>query len=296
LSAVACGLLAAAAASAQAEEKSAVAANSLTLVVTDPLAAPLSCPCVEGYAQRKYEQLAAFLQTQTGRPVHLVFGETLAKALEGKAQGKADLVIGKDSVVRAEAAKAGFQVAPLARLTGKDGKTTQTGLIVVPAADPAQKAADLDGYRIIFGTAECDEKHAAPIRLLKAAGVTLPEQLETSVACSEGACCVLELGADVRGAAVISSYARPLLEGCGTIKKGDLRIVGETQPVPFITAFATNTLAAQQREAVEAALLAVGEDVELCAAIESLIGFVPAAEEKPAPGAEPAPRTAAKKN
>lgn len=31
------------------------AADGLSLVVMDPLAAPLSCPCVEGYAQRKYE-------------------------------------------------------------------------------------------------------------------------------------------------------------------------------------------------------------------------------------------------
>jgi len=30
----------------------------LSLVVMDPLAAPLSCPCVEGYAQRKYEPIA----------------------------------------------------------------------------------------------------------------------------------------------------------------------------------------------------------------------------------------------
>ena len=35
--------------SLQAEEK------AFTLIVMDPLAAPLSCPCVEGYAQRKYE-------------------------------------------------------------------------------------------------------------------------------------------------------------------------------------------------------------------------------------------------
>jgi ABC-type phosphate/phosphonate transport system substrate-binding protein len=274
----------------------AAAVDALTLVVTDPLAAPLSCPCVEGYAQRKYERLAAFLEKQTGRPVHLVFGETLAKALEGKAKGKVDLVIGKDSVVRAEGTKAGFKVVPLARLTGKDGKTTQTGLIVVPTADPAQKAADLNGYRIIFGTAECDEKHAAPIQLLKAASVALPTKLEMSVACSDGACCILELGAEVRGAAVISSYARPLLEGCGTIKKGDLRIVGETRPVPFIAAFATNTLSARDREAVEAALLAVGDDLELCEAIESLIGFVPLAEEQTSGQAPAAPNTAAKKN
>ena len=33
----------------------------LSLVVMDPLAAPLSCPCVQGYAQRQYEKLAEYL-------------------------------------------------------------------------------------------------------------------------------------------------------------------------------------------------------------------------------------------
>ena len=35
----------------------------ITLVVTDPLALPLACSCVQGYAQRKYEKLAHFLQS-----------------------------------------------------------------------------------------------------------------------------------------------------------------------------------------------------------------------------------------
>ena len=35
--------------------------RQLTVVVMDPLAAPLSCPCVEGYAQRRYEVLGEYL-------------------------------------------------------------------------------------------------------------------------------------------------------------------------------------------------------------------------------------------
>ena len=42
-------------------------AGALTLVVMDPLAAPLSCPCVEGYAQRDYEKLATFLRDELKR-------------------------------------------------------------------------------------------------------------------------------------------------------------------------------------------------------------------------------------
>src|SRR4051794_20223593 len=75
----------------------------LTVVVMDPLAAPLSCPCVKGYAQRDYQKLAAQLEKDLGRPVKVFFAETLTDALKKKSDGKADLIIGKDSVVRAGA-------------------------------------------------------------------------------------------------------------------------------------------------------------------------------------------------
>src|SRR5437764_3578476 len=77
----------------------------LTVVVMDPLALPLSCPCVAGYAQRDYDKLGKSLEGQLGRPVTVEFAETLTGALEKKTQGKADLVIGKYSVVRAGAKK-----------------------------------------------------------------------------------------------------------------------------------------------------------------------------------------------
>ena len=132
-----------------------------TLVVMDPLAAPLSCPCVEGYAQRKYEALAEHLESQLGEPVKLVFNEALTKALDGDAGGRADIVIGKDSVVRADAQRAKLSLAAAGRLTDKQGSVHQHGLSVVPADDPAKSLTELAGYDIIFGPAECDEKHQA---------------------------------------------------------------------------------------------------------------------------------------
>src|SRR5438477_10656364 len=77
--------------------------TSLTLCVMDPLAAPLSCPCVKGYAQRDYEKLAKHLEKQLGREVKIHFNESLINALEKKTDGKADLIIGKESVIRHQA-------------------------------------------------------------------------------------------------------------------------------------------------------------------------------------------------
>ena len=254
--------------------------ETLTIVVMDPLSKPLSCPCVEGYAQREYEVLSAHLEKQLGVNVNLVFADALGKALKGDAKGRADLIIGKDSVVRADAAEHDFEVTRVARLSDKLGQTVQTGLIVVAKNDPAQKVADLAGYRILFGPKECDEKHAAAMKLLKKSNVAIPEKLEIDQSCSDGAAKVVELSEKAQIAAVISSYAAPLLEGCGTIKKGDLRVVGKTEPVPFITAFTTNTVDPARQARIKSALLSAGEDPGLCKALESLIGFVPIEEKK----------------
>lgn len=251
------------------------AESVLNVVVMDPLAAPLSCPCVKGYAQRDYDQLGQYLLTSLGlSKVHVVYAESLTKALKKLDGGHIGLVIGKHSVVEHDLQTLKLTGTHVAALTGKDGSTTQSGLIVVPSGDPAKTAADLNGYRIIFGAADCDEKHKAAVALLKSAGVRLPQQIETCSSCSDGATIILELDKGAHGAAVISSYAKPLLEGCGTIQKGDLRVVAETEAVPFISAFVTSQISASLRENLTSALLEAGDDVTLCIALETRVGFI----------------------
>jgi ABC-type phosphate/phosphonate transport system substrate-binding protein len=157
-------------------------------------------------------------------------------------------------------------------------------LILVPSADPAKKLADLKSYRLIFGPVESDEKHAAALTLLKKHGVEAPKKIETCAGCDEGCHKILDAGKDSRGAAVISSYARPLLEGCGQVKKGDLRVIGETAPVPFIVAFADDRLDAGLKKSLEESLLAVATEAPLCLALETLTGFVEVEDASLLPG------------
>jgi ABC-type phosphate/phosphonate transport system substrate-binding protein len=249
--------------------------DALTIIVMDPLAAPLSCPCVKGYAQRDYEKLAAALSKDLARSVKVHFSESLTEALKKKTAGKADLIIGKESVVRTEIKANKIAAVPIASLTGKDGKTTMTGMFVVATADTAFSPGDLKGYRIIFGMPNADEKYSAALTVLKDAAITMPEKLESCGSCSEGAVAVVEgFKSGSKIATVISSYAEPLLEGCGTVKKGDLRVVGETAPVPFIVAFANESLPTEERSAIQKALFNVGKDRELCTAMETKSGFV----------------------
>ncbi len=266
------------------------AGPALTMVVMDPLAAPLSCPCVKGYAQRDYTKLGDHLAKATGREVHVLFNESLAKVAGTVGAGKsarADIVIGKRSVVEADASRTGRTLLPLAALTDQEGTTTQRGLVVVRGDDPAASLADLARHRVILGPPECDEKHAAARALFGSAGIAVPDDAPCAEACSDGAEEVI--GAAEPTATVISSYARPLLEGCGAIKRGDLKVIAETRDVPFVVAFVDGGLEADLREGIRAALLAVRHDPILRAAIESKRGFVeidaePAAEAKPPPG------------
>jgi ABC-type phosphate/phosphonate transport system substrate-binding protein len=265
-------------------------ASRLSLVVMDPLAAPLSCPCVEGYAQRDYQALVNHLQHELGCQVTLAFAESLEKAREKASDQVAHLVIGKDSVVRADAKRQRLEMSAVASLTGKDGKTTQRGLIVVGAKDRAERVEDLQGYRIFLGPLDSLEKHGAAKDLLAKHEVRISDNTEVSEACSDGACRILELGPEAKVAAVISSYAQPLLEGCGTVEKGALRVVGTTRDVPFITAFVAAELPEPERQRITDALLTVAAKPDVCQALESLLGFVPYARE-PADDA-----AAAKKN
>lgn len=248
----------------------------LIIVVMDPLAKPLSCPCVAGYAQRDYEKLGAALTSSLGREVKIVFNESLVAAQKKNELRYIDLVIGKQSVILHDAKTAGLSLKKVAMLTGKDGLTTQRGLVVVPTSDPAMKISDLADHRIYFGPKECDEKHAAALRLLKQQGVAIPAKLETAVACDEGAVNILELAAKgVHGCAVISSYAKPLLEGCGQVPKGALRVIGETEEIPFIAAYMNGNLdQALQATLSQQLLKSTAADVRLRIALETKRGFV----------------------
>ena len=88
----------------------------LQLVVMDPLALQLSCTCVKGTGQRRYDLLAKHLEKQLGREVWLTFDESLVLALQ-RTGGKADIVIGKDATVRADATQAGLTLREVAALS-----------------------------------------------------------------------------------------------------------------------------------------------------------------------------------
>lgn len=255
--------------------------GDLTIAVMDPLAADLSCACVAGYAQRDYRPLASDLRAKMGCPVKLIFADSLDSARKELGVSP-DVVIGKDSVVRADAKKAELPYQAVAALTGLEGKTTLTGLFVVREDDPIQslwqlKAKDV----IIFGPVESVEKQAAARPMLDAA-ISVPLESRVMDTCSLSAQAVANSEARL---AVISSYALPILLGCETIDPGTLRVLTETKPVPFIRVFVRKNFPKGQQKRLIDALRAVRENPALKKALETRDGFV-----------DLAPKAAATKN
>ncbi len=256
-------------------DREATTETRVKLVVMDPLCDRLACDCVEGYAQRKYEVLAQSLKQRLNKPVDLFWGESVRAALEETPDAIPDIIIGKHSVVASHAKTLKLKLLPIAQLTGSDGGVTQTGLIVVRKDDDATDVSELKGYRIFFGPADCDEKHAAPIKLLRESGIQIPVKPEIYGACSQAATKLMELESGTKAAAVISSYAEPLLAGCGTIQKGDLRIIGESDDVAFVSVFINSNLESHDQKQIREAILDSGKDTALLKALQSSKGFVP---------------------
>ncbi len=248
-------------------------ASPVTILVADPLAKELACDCVAGFAQRRYAALAMVLEKRLGRPVHVLY--SLELSTYWGEDRPVSLVIGKHSEMICQARELGRTLHPLASLTDEHASTTFRGLFVVRSGNPAQSLADLKGYRILFGPASCEEKHRAAMKALKQAGVAVPDPVETVPSCTDAANKLMALSDEDRVAAVISDYAKILLEGCHTIPAGSLRVVGTTEALPFITVFATDEVPPALRRRIRKELLEAKRFSALLRLLQSKEGFKP---------------------
>ena len=155
------------------------------MVVMDPLALPLSCSCVDGVGQRRYDQLAAYLEQTTGRRFRFIYEESLDLALR-RIRSKPDFIIGKDAMVRFDAKRLKLTVTPLADLTDRAGRTTQRGVFLVRTGDPAKRLDDLSGRAVMLGPVEEAETHQAAKAALQQARLAKPPTLDSAGAVASG--------------------------------------------------------------------------------------------------------------
>jgi len=239
-------------------------AEPLRVVVMDPLAAPLSCACVEGVGQRRYDSWAAAFEKQLQRPVKIVHDEGLSLALP-RFEHPPHLIIGKQSVVQFDAAKAKMSVSVIARLRDRQGRVSLRGAFLVPTKQAIQSVAELKQRRVALPPVEHAELHSGAIAELKRLGAS---EVQTTVHTSVEAA-VFAVDDGDADAALTPDYLPPLLEGCGKIERGSMRVVGYTAPEAFVAVFATDQLSPKDQEKLLAGLLSLNQDAKLLALMES---------------------------
>jgi outer membrane protein assembly factor BamB/ABC-type phosphate/phosphonate transport system substrate-binding protein len=262
---------------APAEKKS-----TTRLIVLDPLSKELACACVKGYGQRDYRKLASRLESALKSRVSVEFSDDLAESLASASNGPTQrvIVIGPQSLVAHGANKAGLRARPICALTDTVGETTLTGLIVARANDSARELKDITGRRVFFGLARVEDLFAAATNSLRDAGVELPAEPEMRPSYNDAALDVLDSQASPAPVAVIPNYALPLLEGCGSIKPGDLKVLGKTKPVPFIVVFLSDSFSAEAEAAILKSLVGLKSNAKLLKTMESRNGFKPLESQK----------------
>ena len=247
----------------------------IMLVVMDPLAKEMACACVKGYGQRDYRKLAAQLQTALKQRVSIDFSDDLAESMKGVGPGREVIVVGDQSLVMHGAKKAGLKCHPVCELTDADGNTTLTGLFIARSGDPAKELKDVVGRKVFFGLGDADEEFDASMAALRAVGAEASASPEKRISYSDAAMNVLDSKLSPAPVAVIPSYALPLIEGCGSVQPGSLKVIGKTAPVPFITLFISDTIPAEKEEKLLKTLTGIKADAKLLKAMESRDGFRP---------------------
>ncbi len=249
--------------------------GSILLVVMDPLSKELACACIKGYAQRDYRKLAAELKSAMKQPVSVEFSDDLADSLATVKPGREIIVIGDQGVVTSGAKKAALKCEPVYELTGQEGTTTLTGLFVARSDDPAKELKDLTGRTVLLGLADAGENRAVTLAALHAAGVEPGITLEKRTSYNEAALDVLDSQLSPPPVAVIPNYGLPLLEGCGSVKPGNFKVIGRTEPVPFIAVFVSENITGEKRSKLLKAFLKVNGSPKLLKTLESQKGFLP---------------------
>ncbi|MGC3960508.1 MAG: PQQ-binding-like beta-propeller repeat protein [Verrucomicrobiota bacterium] len=255
-------------------------APPILLVVMDPLAKELACACVKGYGQRDYRKLATHLGAALQQRVAVEFSDDLAESLKLASPEQEMLVVGERSFVANSAQRATQTFLPVCELTDVEGRSTFVGTFVAQAKDTAADLKDIAGRQIIFGLADTEANRAAATTTLRAAGWASPK-LEKRSVYSDAALDVLDSHSSPPPVAIIPGYGVRLLEGCGSITPGDLKIIGTTAPQPFITVFLATRISAEKKQKIITTLLEIKTNAPLLEAMESRDGFKPIEAKKP---------------
>ncbi|MEL6105764.1 MAG: PQQ-binding-like beta-propeller repeat protein [Planctomycetota bacterium] len=258
---------------AAAETRADDPARRYKVLVMDSLSLPLSCACVPGVGQRRYEPLVEFVADRAACQLELAYEESLQLA-QRRGWDDIEVVIGKRSVVLADAKATGQKLTAVCELTDRYGKTTIQGVVLVAKSSGIEQLQDLEGKLIAIGSEEHVECSSAVSTLLEKSAVDGVLKPHGSI---EEAVYAFDDG--LAQAVVVSDHLPPMLEGCGKLPKGATKVIARTGESPHVQVFVSESLPVQERERLVEAFIASGKNGEVNRALESKDGLRPIAED-----------------
>lgn len=226
--------------------------------VCDPLCRETASACVVRSAKRDYRGLVRAVRDRTGIELRLRyfrFDDQLAAAV---AAGDVDAAIGKTWTILKAAAAADSDWRRLADLPRSDGVNELTGVFITRADSDLSAIEDIAGKVLGMGPDTAYEKSFQVRRTLEAAGV-VPGSTSVLDGCVPTGAAVYEKEV---AAGVVSNYVVDFNGLALVSDPKDFKVIGKTEPIPFIT-FALSAAADARfgRQLREALLEMTGDKV-----------------------------------
>ncbi len=207
-----------------------VFARVIKVGVSEPFCEETACGCVGAHGRRSYRGLGEAAR-KAGVELSFSYFKLESGLAAAVAAGAVDGAIAKAWTVLRAARAAGRPFERICDLPLPDGSGKLAGVFIAPSGSPIRSLADLSGKRLAVGRSESYENSHAVDRTLRGLGIALGAR-EEYPGCLQAALSVVEGKCD---AAVVSSYCPRygLYDMLGP--KADLRSIGETAAIPFVT-------------------------------------------------------------
>jgi len=205
-------------------------------------------------AALKYDNLTKLLEKRTGRKVTFVKSTNYNAVIEGMVSGKIDVAeFGPLSYVLAK--NNGAKITPVVSLAPKDAPATYQSYGLVPGNSPITGLAQFAGKKVCFVDPSSTSGYLFPTAQLKKSGVDPQKDITPIFAGGHDVSALSVKSGKCDVGFADSTMIDRILPGKGELKKGDLKVVWKSSPIPNDPLTVRDDLPAGVRKKISDALV-----------------------------------------
>ena len=205
-------------------------------------------------AAMKYGNLTKLLQKRTGRQVKFVKSTNYNAVIEGMVSGRIDVAeFGPLSYVLAK--HNGAKITPVVSLAPKNAPATYFSYGLVPKGSPVTGVAGFRGKKVCFVDPSSTSGYLFPTAQLKKSGLNPQKDITPIFAGGHDTSALSVKSGKCDVGFADSMMVDQILPGKGAIKKGDLKVVWKSTPIPNDPLTVRDDLPADVRKKIGDALV-----------------------------------------